>query len=513
MLLGDIIRLNAAKTPARVAMIDATTDRHITFGELDERVNRLANALLEIATPGDRIAILAENLPEFVECYYGAPTAGMALTMLNYRLNPREWAWILTNAGARALIVQNKYLEHVEPLLVEVPSVEHVIVIGGDGSGSYLDYDHFVGAGAADAPDIQVDEDSTAWLLYTSGTTGFPKGAMLTHRSLVTAAVESVIEAQPAPDERALIAFPLCHVAGYTVTVNLLRGGRVVLMPAFEPELWMQLVDRYGITGTALAPTMMNFLLQHPKINEYKLDTLAAIGYGAAAMPVELLKAAIDRFGPVVYSGFGMTELGGNVLIHSKDVHVRAINGDDHLLASCGQPMCLAQVMVADEDMNECPPGVVGEILVRGEQTLSGYFRNEEGTEAAFQGGWFHTGDMAKRDAEGFFYIVDRKKDMILTGGENVYSREVEEVIYTHPAVSEVAVIGLPDPTWGERVTAVVVLRQGQSATEADIIAVCRDRLASYKKPRTVRFVDEIPKNVSGKMLKRELRDLFQADH
>ncbi len=246
----------------------------------------------------------------------------------------------------------------------------------------------------------------------------------------------------------------------------------------------MQLVDEHGITGTALAPTMLNFLLQHPKIHDYDLSTLRSIGYGAAAMPVEVLRPPSIASVPIVYSGFGMTELGGNVLTFPKAAHVRAIKGEEHLLASCGTPMCLANVKVVDDDMAECPPGVVGEIVIQAEQVLKGYFRNEEGTKAAFEGGWFHTGDMARRDEEGFFYIVDRMKDMILTGGENVYSREVEEVIYAHPAVSEAAVIGLPDPTWGESVTAVVVLREGMSATEEEIIAVSRDRLAGFKKPK-----------------------------
>jgi acyl-CoA synthetase (AMP-forming)/AMP-acid ligase II len=271
----------------------------------------------------------------------------------------------------------------------------------------------------------------------------------------------------------------------------------------------MRLVDEHGITGTAMAPTMLNMVLQHTKLHEYDLGTLRGIGYGAAAMPVEVLRRAIDRFGPIVYSGFGMTELGGNVLTFPKSDHVRAISGDEHLLASCGTPMCLADVKVVDDEMKECQPGDVGEIVIQGEQVLKGYFRNEEGTAKAFHGGWFHTGDMARRDEEGFFYIVDRMKDMIITGGENVYSREVEEAIYAHPGVSEAAVIGLPDPQWGENVTAVVVLRDGASATEADIIQVTRDRLAGYKKPKRVIFVDELPKTVSGKILKRELRDEY----
>jgi acyl-CoA synthetase (AMP-forming)/AMP-acid ligase II len=507
MLLSDIVRLNGRKTPNRIALV--AEGREVTFGELRDGAWRVANALSEIADRGDRIGILAENLPEYVECYYGVPAAGMALTFLNYRLHPREWTWILNNAEASVLLVQEKYLEQIEPFLAEIPTVKHVIVIGGNGAAGRPTYADVVGGASSEEPPQDVDEDSTAWLLYTSGTTGFPKGAMLTHRNMMVAVLNSVIEYEPKPDERNLVAFPLCHVSGYSVPLVHVRGGRVVLTPMFEPELWMQLVDQHGITGTAMAPTMLNMVLMHPKVREYKLDTLRGIGYGAAAMPVEVLRAAIERFGPIVYSGFGMTELGGNVLTFPKSDHVRAINGEEHLLASCGTPMCLADVKVVDDDMNECAPGVVGQIVIRGEQVLKGYFRNEEGTAKSFHDGWFKTGDMARRDEEGFFYIVDRMKDMIITGGENVYSREVEESLYTHPSVAEAAVIGLPDPVWGENVTAVVVLRPNTTATEAEIIGAARDRLAGYKKPKRVIFLDELPKTVSGKIIKRELRDRF----
>ncbi len=368
MLLGDIIRLHGRKTPSRVALLDTGSNRSVTFGDLLERSNRVANAMLGLAAPGDRVGILAENLPEYVECYYGVPAAGMALTFLNYRLHPKEWAWILNDAEARVVVVQEKYLDQIQPELGEIPSIEHVVVIGGKGRGGYPDYDDVVGAAQADPPGPVVDEDSTAWLLYTSGTTGFPKGAMLTHRNLTVAVIESVIEYEPQPDERNLVAFPLCHVAGYSVPVTHFRGGRVVLTPMFEPEMWMRLVDEHGITGTALAPTMLNMVLQQPKLRDFDLGTLRGIGYGAAAMPVEVLRAAIDRFGPIVYSGFGMTELGGNVLTFPKSDHVRAINGEEHLLASCGTPMCLAEVKVVDEDMRECDPGIVGEIDRRRER-------------------------------------------------------------------------------------------------------------------------------------------------
>jgi acyl-CoA synthetase (AMP-forming)/AMP-acid ligase II len=510
MLLGDIIRLNGRKYPDKIALIDtgSVPPAVVTFGELRDRMLQVANAMLGIAAPGDRVAILAENLPEYVEMYYGVPSAGMALTFLNYRLHPKEWAWILNNADASVLVVQPKFLEQLEPLLDTLPALKTIVVIG-DAVGGHPTYADLVGAASTAEPALVVDEDSTAWLLYTSGTTGFPKGAMLTHRNLVVAALNSVVEYEPQPDEKNLMAFPLCHVSGYAVPVNHFRGGQIVLTPMFEPELWMSLVDEYRITNTAMAPTMLNMVLQHPKLHDFDLGSLRGVGYGAAAMPVEVLRAAINRFGPIVYSGFGMTELGGNVLTFPKSAHERAVNGAEHLLASCGTPMFLADVKVVDEQMGECPVGVVGEIVIKGEQVLKGYFRNEEGTAKAFENGWFHTGDMARRDDEGFFYIVDRMKDMIITGGENVYSREVEEVLYQHPAVSEAAVVGIPDVMWGEKVTAVIVLRPGMTATEAEIIAVSRDNLAGYKKPKSVVFIDEMPKTVSGKIIKRELRDRF----
>jgi acyl-CoA synthetase (AMP-forming)/AMP-acid ligase II len=331
------------------------------------------------------------------------------------------------------------------------------------GAPGAVAYDELVASVRAEPPALdRPGDDEVAWQLYTSGTTGRPKGAMLTHRSLITALHNAAMAYDVKADDRAMLCFPMCHVAGYLVTLNHMAGASVLLMRAYDPQSFMRLVDEHGITSTGLAPTMMTVLLQHPKIDEFNLSTLTSIGYGAAAMPVEVLKRAIKRFGPVVWSGFGMTELGGNVLTHPIAAHVRAVNGEEHLLAACGVPMTFAVARVVDEDMVELAPGEVGEIVIKGDQLLQGYWNRPEATEEAFRGGWFHTGDMAYRDSEGFFYIVDRKKDMIITGGENVYSREVEEVLYAHPAVAEAAVIGLPDAVWGERVTAVVALRAGR---------------------------------------------------
>jgi acyl-CoA synthetase (AMP-forming)/AMP-acid ligase II len=284
-------------------------------------------------------------------------------------------------------------------------------------------------------------------------------------------------------------------------------GSTLVLRPAYEPEDFMQQVQQHRITTTPMAPTMLNMLLQHPALDQYDLSSLTGIAYGGASMPVEVLKRAMNRFPAAQFvQGFGMTELSGNVLFFDPASHVRAVRERPEMLAAAGRPMALSSLRVVDDEMNDVGVGEVGEIVVQGDQVMQGYWRNPVATEEAFAGGWFHTGDLARFDHEGYHYIVDRKKDMIITGGENVYSRQVEDVIYQHPSVVEVAVIGLPDEHWGENVCAVVVLEPGATTTAQEIVEICRDNLAGYKKPKRVEFVDVLPKNASGKVLKRELR-------
>jgi acyl-CoA synthetase (AMP-forming)/AMP-acid ligase II len=279
-------------------------------------------------------------------------------------------------------------------------------------------------------------------------------------------------------------------------------------MTAYSPQAWMQMVQELAITATALAPTMINMLLNDPDIDRYRLGTLSSLGYGASSIPAEVLRRAMDRFGPIFTQGFGMTELSGNVIFMSKSDHLRAAREAPDLLRAAGRVGALADVRIVDPEGNDCAVGTPGEIVVRGDQVLGGYWNRPEATSEAFRDGWFHTGDLARRDEEGFVYIVDRKKDMIVSGAENVYPREVEDVLYGHPAVAEAAVFGLPDEHWGERVAAAIVLRAGERVDEAALDALCRARLAGYKRPRAWYFVDEIPKNVSGKVLKRILRDL-----
>jgi acyl-CoA synthetase (AMP-forming)/AMP-acid ligase II len=330
---------------------------------------------------------------------------------------------------------------------------------------------------------------------------------MLNHRNLISAVCNSVMSWERTPDGITLMPWPLCHVAGYIVPLTHTNGRPLVLMRGYEPESFLAHIERYRITDASVAPTMLSMLLRHPKIAAYDLTSVRRMGYGAAPMPLEVLKRGMAQFPQARFlTGFGMTELGGNVLYQSPDAHLRALAGEPDLLASVGRPMPLGAVRVVDDQLDDVKAGEVGELVVRAPQVTMGYWDNPTATEEAFAGGWFHSGDLARRDEEGNFYIVDRKKDMIVTGGENVYSREVEEIIYRHPSVAEAAVVGVPDEMWGEKIVAVVQLREGAAPDAEAIIRLCQDNLAGYKKPRRVMFMDELPRNAAGKILKRELR-------
>ncbi|WP_430334397.1 class I adenylate-forming enzyme family protein [Rhodococcus sp. ACT016] len=511
MLFSDLLRRNAARFPHRTALAMADGSDARTYTELYQRSLRLANGLSGLADPGDRVALLSENNLEYVEAYYGVPAAGMVLTLLNYRLHPKEWVWILNDSGARVLIVDSKYLEAIADYRSELTSVEHIIVIGGEAT-AFTAYEHLLQPASTIAPRLAISDDDDAWLLYTSGTTGKPKGARLTHRNLNTALIQSAIAYDPRPDTCFLNAMPLCHIAGYLTPLHQFQGGSVLMMSGWDPEHWMRLVQEHRVTSGGFAPTMMQMLLTHPKIDDYDLTSLEWMGYGASKIPADVLRHTIDRFGPVVYAGMGMTELGGNMLTLDKAAHVRAARGEEHLLDAVGKPMSLVDVRVVDPFGNDCAIGEVGEIVVQGDQVTKGYFGNAEANAQAFDGGWFHTGDLAHRDEEGFLYIVDRAKDMIISGGENVYSSEVENAIYTNPDVLEAAVIGTPDEKWGELVTAVVVRKPGTELTADDVVTSCRSQLAAFKQPRKVIFVDEMPQTVSGKIRKNVLRDQFASN-
>jgi long-chain acyl-CoA synthetase len=374
-----------------------------------------------------------------------------------------------------------------------------------------VDFETWVTAAPTDDPAVEVGDDDVAWLIYTSGTTGRPKGVMLTHRNIVTSVMATAIEWSPVHEDVYLFAFPFGHVAGYATLVFHFRGAHVILLRSFTTTDFLTRVEEYGVTVTSLAPTMINFLLQAPELGDRDTSSLRLITYGGSSIPAEVLRRAIEHFGAIFVQGYGMTEAVGNICFLGVDEHRRGAEGEPELLLAAGKAQSPLDLRIVDDHMNDVAVGEVGEIVLRGDQLTKGYWAQPELSEQAYTGGWFHTGDLGRFDADLRVYIVDRKKDMIITGGENVYPREVEEVIYRLASVSEVAVVGLPDEVWGELICAVVAPMEGETVTEDEVVATCRASLAGFKKPKRVVVVDELPKSASGKILKRELRARLQT--
>jgi acyl-CoA synthetase (AMP-forming)/AMP-acid ligase II len=516
MRLADVTAFAARKYGDRVAA--SMGEDVLTYAALHERATRLANGLAGLVGHGDRVAVLMENRLEYLECYYGVPSAGAGLAHLNFRLHPRELIQIVEHCGASALIVEERYSDVADEVLAACPGVRHVIGLGAVAAATVAYEDLLAGADAEPA-EHGVDEHDLAWLLYTSGTTGRPKGAMLSHRNLIASATNWMIDVVHEPGAVGYIAAPLFHVTGYTTVGYFLRGGTILLRRVHDPEDFMRACQEHGVTGTIGIPTMIVDLLAHPRIDDYDLSSLRQFWYGGASIAPDTLRRAMERFPQATFSqGFGMTELAGNMLCLDAATHRRVVQeGRDDLLQATGRPMALTSARLVDDDDRDVPVGDIGELVLRGDQISFGYWDDPEATAEANRGGWFHTGDLFRADAEGFLSIVDRKKDMIITGGENVYSRQVEDVLHEHPAVEQAAVVGVPHPRWGEAVCAVVVPAAGMQPTEADVIAHVREHLAGYKRPQRVVFADALPRGATAKVLKRELRaqlaaqDLFGA--
>jgi acyl-CoA synthetase (AMP-forming)/AMP-acid ligase II len=499
MFLHEMVEFPARRAPGAPALVygGGTT----TFAGLAARIGSVAGAVGSLVPPGARVAMLAENCPAFVDAYYAVPRAGAVLTFLNYRHHPHEWAAMLEHSGSEVLLGERALLDR---LGADVPAGVHTVVALDAARAGELRYGDLLATPPADAR--AGSDTDIAWLIYTSGTTGRPKGAMLTHRSL-TAGVTALSIARPVqPDDVYLFPFPLCHVAGYNVLAFHLHGRPVVLMRRFDPLGVVEHIQAHHVTQVSLAPTMIGMLLDLPGLDRGAVPSLRGIGYGASPIPSSVLRRGVEQLGCDFSQGYGMTELSGNVVFLDADDHRAACAGDDALLTAAGRPSPLACVRVVDGTMRDVPVGEVGEIVVRGDQLLDGYWDDPTATEEAFAGGWFHTGDLGRFDARGYLSIVDRTKDVIVSGGENIASREVEEVLARHPAVKDVAVIGVPDPTWGENVCAVVVVRDGERVTAGELVEHCRGHLAGYKKPKLVVFVDALPVNHAGKVLKAELR-------
>jgi acyl-CoA synthetase (AMP-forming)/AMP-acid ligase II len=441
--------------------------------------------------------------------------AGLGVVPMNARLAPGEHEHILNDAGARILVYHEQFRDHLGEIRRGLRSVEHVVCVGAGAAGD-LGFEEVQAGRPATPPDVPIEPDDLAWLFYTSGTTGRPKGAMLTHRNLIAMAKIFLLDLNPARETDVLLhAGAITHGSGVSIFHHIARGAASAF-PAgrsFEPRAIFAAIERYRVTTMFLAPTMVHALTTSGVHREYDLSSLHTVFYGGGPMYVEQQQAAVATFGPIFCQLFGQGEAPMMITTLGKEEHLA---GDDPVkrrrLASAGRETTGVRVRTVDDADRDVPAGTAGEIVVRGDLVMRGYWGQPEATAETLRGGWHHTGDIGHLDENGYLYITDRKKDMIISGGANIYPREVEEVLCAHPAVHEVAVIGVPDDRWGESVKAMVVLRPGHRATAAELVEHCRRHLASYKKPASVEFLPELPKNAYGKILKRELREPFWHD-
>src|SRR5271165_3841738 len=503
--LGDIARNGARTYPDAEAVVFENT--RLTYREFDKRTNRLANALAKFGTTkGDRVAILAENTHKYLEVYVGVAKAGLVTTPLNFRLSRDELAHILNESEASVVLVGEDCEATALGLLNEVKGVCTWVGLDSKFGGHFYE-DLLAGSSDVD-PLVAVGENELAVLMYTGGTTGTPKGVMLSHRNVMTAAIATCLQAGLTKDDATCFVLPIFHVSWWPIISLLLVGGKVVIVRRPDLVEMLRLIEEERCTHLNLVPTLYAALINQAPIGEYDLSSLRLLTYAGSPFPLEVLKQAISVFGPRFVQGYGATETAGGpiTMLAAEDHHLEG--PDTALLGSAGKSAICSEVKVVDEHDQPVGPGEIGEVCVRGEHVMLGYWRNPELTSRALRGGWYHTGDLGYLDGRGYLFLTDRKSDMIITGGENVYPSEVENVLYTHPAVLECSVVATPDDRWVEIVHAVVVLRDGAQVTAEEIIEHCHGSLAGYKCPKKVTFVPALPKTAVGKISRKTIKEM-----
>ena len=489
--LASLLTESAARSPEAPAI--RLGDFELTYGRLDDAGARLATLLRERGVePGDRVGVMLPNVPQFPVAYYGVLRAGATVVPMNVLLKRREIAFYLEDSGAKLLLAWHGFCaearggaEDAGAELIEVEPAAFAELVAGAERASGL---------------AEVADDDTAVILYTSGTTGKPKGAELTHANLLTNADVSMrTTSEIQAGDVVFGGLPLFHSFGQTVAMNasLKIGACLTLVPKFNPGEALETIERDKVTHFYGVPTMFGALLHHPERERFDTSSLRTCITGGASMPVEVLRGFEEVFGCIVLEGYGLSETSPVASSNHPDKERKP--------GSIGTPLEGVEMRVVDEDDNEVPQGEVGEIVIRGHNVMKGYWQRPDATAEAMRGGWFHSGDMARVDEEGYFYIVDRKKDLIIRGGYNVYPREVEEVLYEHPKIREAAVVGVPHDEWGEEIGAAVVLHDGEELSAEEVSSYVKERIAAYKYPRLVWFLGDLPKGPTGKILKREI--------
>ncbi|MFZ5572735.1 MAG: long-chain-fatty-acid--CoA ligase [Thermodesulfobacteriota bacterium] len=507
--LGDIPRKSALLFPDREAVVFETT--RLTYRQFNQRVNRLANALAKLGFRNeDRLTILAENTHKYLEVYFAAAKLGLSVTPLNFRLSDAELIHIARDSEAVCFFVGEGYENRVASFSGELQRIHAWISLEND-SGDFMDYETLLRCAPDSELEIQVDEDRMAVLMYTGGTTGQPKGVMLSHRNILTGVINANLISGITRDDATCFVLPLFHVSFWPAFCLLLAGGKVAINRKPDLNEILRIIQDERCTHMNAVPTVYGWLLQFGNLAAYDLSSLKTLSYAGSPFPPEILKQCMETFGPIFAQGYGATETAGGAISFLREEDHALAGSRTRLLLSAGKASLCSEIRIVDEAGRGLPANETGEIAVKGKHVMMGYWKNPRQTESALRDGWYHTGDMGYRDENGYLFLLDRKADMIVTGGENVYPKEVEDVLYEHPAVLECAVVSAPDEKWGERVQAVVVLKPSQTATAADIISHCKMKLGGYKCPKAVEFWGDVPKTPIGKILRKDVKKKFWA--
>lgn len=489
-----------------------------TYAQIAERVNRLAHALLDLGIrKGDRVGMLQVNCSQYIEAYFASAKIGAIFVPINFRSKAEELSYLISNAEAKLLFVGNTYLEVVDSIMPQLATEMNCISVDAK-VGTKLYFEDLFRESPPDEVVDSIEDDDITVLMYTAGTTGRPKGVPLRHSGFVSYVLENVEPATPEKEEKNLVTVPLYHVAGIQAMMAAVYGGRtMVLMRQFEVKEWLETVQREKANRAMLVPTMLRWIIDNPDFDDYDLTSLKVITYGAAPMPFEIISKAIKKMPWVQFiNAFGQTETASTITaLGPEDHYIRGTEEEvakklKRLSSSIGKPLRDVEVRIVDDAGNTLPAFEVGEILAKGPRVMSGYWKDEERTSKVITSdGWLRTGDRGWIDEEGYIYLAGRADDMIIRGGENISPDEVEDILYSHPKIEEAAVIGVADPEWGQQPRAIVVLKKGAQATPEEIIEYCHEKLAGFKRPRSVIFIDSLPRNPMGKVLRKKLGEQF----
>jgi len=508
--MADLMLKNALLYPDRTAFVHE--NQRVTYKQYNDHVNQLVHALKDKGTKkGDVLGVLSWNSIEYADVFGASEKGGFITAPINTRLSVDEISYLINDSESRVLFIGREFKELVEKLRPAIPDVKHFI--GLDYTDNYTEnYSSLLSNFPSDEPETDIHPDDPLFICYTSGTAGLPKGALYTHGRFRESVMNFAINVPLANDCVYTGQMPLFHIGGIRGRAYLMtNAARHIILRKFDAKKFAQLISAEKVTEFGAVPTQIAMWMDLPDFEDYDFSSLKGIRYAASPMPFELLKKILKKFGPICCQGFGQTESGPSITFLKEPDHdvMSASDEERQRLRSCGRPAFGVQVRIVDENRVDLPPGQVGEIIAKSNHIMKEYWKKPEETRKKIIEGWLHTGDMGYYDKGGYIFLVDRKEDMIVTGGENVYPREVEEILYKHPAVRECSVFGIPDPKWVEAVHAVVALRQAMITTPEELMAFCKTKMTGYKAPKSIDIMDELPKNATGKIMKRKIKEKY----